>query len=367
MYFKLEVLLNKLAIGFQGQEPLTFAMGDQQGTSVTIRPLTIEEKEKYKGEFLVCTASTEEDPCSDVHVMFERLASNLMPEDFKKLKEKQESDVIDTEGRIQPNHIPALGLFPKQFQEFTSQVHHKLAESIRLTARVIRWRWAIKSSHKPINSTRGVSWSFDNQSWLAMPTDLYLVGGGFEFYFRVSARLHGEMEALIKAGKTEPLGHELFLEAWGLRSGNPRSALIIGMSAAEVGFKQCIGKLVPDAEWLANNAPTPPLDKMLSSYLPLLPAKLRIEGHVLKPSLRIRSAIKKGIEARNHSVHVGSEPPRGDDLEELLLSIRDLLYLLDFYCGFEWALEYIRDEVRAEMVREFGLKSTNPWSTIDLT
>lgn len=175
------------------------------------------------------------------------------------------------------------------------------------------------------------------------------------------------MEAMMNAGDSEPLGHELFLEAWGLRWGNPRSSLIIGMCAAEIGFKQCIGKLVPDAEWLANNVPTPPLDRMLSTYLPLLPAKLKIEGRVLKPSARIRNAIKKGIEVRNRTVHVGSEPPKGEFLEELLLSIRDLLYLLDFYCGFQWALEYIRDEVRAEMVREFGLVFTNPWSTVDLT
>ncbi len=276
----------------------------------TIRPLTIEEKEKYKGELLVCTALTEEEPSSDVRVMFERLGNNQMPEGFKKLKE---NDAIDAEGRIRPNHTPALGVFPEQFQVFTSQVHHKLSELIRLTAKVIRWRWAIKSSHKPINLTRGVVWSFDNQNWLAMPRDIYLVGSvEILFHFRVSPRLHDEMEALIKAGNNEPLGHELFLEAWGLRSGNPRSALIIGMSAAEVGFKQCIGRLVPDAEWLANNAPTPPLDRMLSTYLPLLPAKLRIEGSVLKPSLRIRSAIKKGIEARNHTVHVGSEPPWGE-------------------------------------------------------
>ena len=200
-----------------------------------------------------------------------------------------------------------------------------------------------------------------------MPRDLYYFGGGFEFYFKVSSRLHDEMEALMNAGNSEPLGHELFLEAWGLRSENPRSALIIGMSAAEVGFKQCIGKLVPEAEWLANNCPTPPLDRMLSTYLPLLPAKLRIEEHVLKPSGRIRSAIRKGIEARNRTAHVGSESPKAEFLEELLLSIRDLLYLLDFYCGFEWALEYIRDEVRQEMVKEFGLVTTNPWSTIDLT
>jgi hypothetical protein len=364
MYFKLEVLLNKLVIGFQEQEPLTFAMGDQHGTSVTIRPLTVEEKEKHKGQFLVCVAFTEEEPSSSVHAMFEGLANNLS-DDSKNPKEKQET--IEAEGRTKDKHTPSLSSFPKQFQEFASQVHHKLNESIRGTVRIIRWRRALTGSHNPIASASGVCWSFDNQSWLAMPRDIYLDGVGFDFYFNISVRLHGEMEALIKAGENEPLGHELFLEAWELRSRNPRSALIIGMAAAEVGFKQCIGKLVPKAEWLANNAPTPPLDKMLSSYLPLLPTKLKIEGLVLKPSQRVRSAIKKGIEARNHTVHAGSEPPKGRDLKELLLSIRDLLYLLDFYCGFEWALEYIRDEVRQEMVREFELKSTNPWSTIDLT
>ena len=61
MHFKLEVLLNKLAIGFQEQATLTFFMGDQQGTSVTIRPFTIEEKEKHKGELLMCTALIEEE------------------------------------------------------------------------------------------------------------------------------------------------------------------------------------------------------------------------------------------------------------------------------------------------------------------
>jgi hypothetical protein len=54
-------------------------------------------------------------------------------------------------------------------------------------------------------------------------------------------------------------------------------------------------------------------------------------------------------------------------LKELLLAIRDLLYLLDFYCGFEWALDQIRDEVRQEMVNEFGLKTTNSFSVIELS
>lgn len=355
MYFKLEVLLNKLAIGFQEQEPLTFATDDQQGTSVTIRPLTIDEKQNLKGNFLVCTAFTEEEPSSDVHIMFERLANNLMPE------ENQEK-----EGRARKQLLRSLDLFPMQFQEFASAVHHRLAQSIQLTARVIRWRWAIKTSHKPIHSTWGVSWSFEGQDWRRMP---YTMSGDLEldFSFTVSAKAHDEMERLIKAGEDESLGHELFLEAWELRSNNPRSALIIGMSAAEVGLKQCIGKLVPDAEWLANNVPTPPLDRLLSNYLPMLPAKRKIEGKVLKPSKMIRSAIRKGIEARNASVHVGTEPPQRLELKELLLAIRDLLHLLDFYCGFEWALEQIRDEVRQEMVSEFGLKTTKPFSVIELS
>src|SRR5215213_2408455 len=257
-------------------------------------------------------------------------------------------------------------LFPVQFQEFASAVHHRLVESIRLTARLIRWRWAIKTSHKPIHSTWGVSWSFDGQDWRRMP---YTMSGDleFDFPFPVSAKAHNEMERLIKACENEPLGHELFLEAWELRSNNPRSELIIGMSAAEVGLKQCIGKLVPDAGWLANNVPTPPLDKLLSNYLPMLPAKLKIEGRVLKPSKMIRSAIRKGIEARNASVHIGTEPPKLPELKELLLAIRDLLYLLDFYCGFEWALDQIRDEVRQEMVNEFGLKTTKSFSVIEIS
>jgi hypothetical protein len=180
MHFKLEVLLNKLAIGFQEQEPLTFSIADQD-ISVTIRLLMIEEKEKQQGDLLMCTALTEKEPSTDIRLMFERLRNNRTPEGFKSLKD---NNAIDEEGRIKANYTPALDLFPQQFQEFASELQRKLNEAIRLTARVIRWRWALKSSHKPINSTRGTSWSFDNQTWMRMPTDLHFLGGGFEFFSR---------------------------------------------------------------------------------------------------------------------------------------------------------------------------------------
>jgi hypothetical protein len=362
MYFKLKHVLNKFTFGFKGQEPLSFAFGDNQNTTISFRLLTADEKEKYKRDALLCTAITQEEPSDDVRALFDRLENNLMPEGFKKPKKKNlqatknEYEYIDNEGRIKENHIPPVNLFPQYFQDFESQIHHKLSECIKRATKIIRWRNAIKSSHNPVLFTLGVSWSFDNQHWRGMPHDVYVViGGEIEFYWPVSDELHSQMENLIKAEVEEPLGHELFLEAWHQQTKNPRSALILGIVAAEVGFKQCVGKLVPNAEWLVNHVPSPPLHKMLSEYLPLLPARQTIQGKVLKPPKRILTALNRGVKARNDTIHVGSKPPDSKELEELLLSVRDLLYLLDIYCGFEWAIKHIRYEVQEEMVQEFGL------------
>jgi hypothetical protein len=364
MHFKLEHVLNELAVSFKDQEPLTLAYGDDHNASVMIRPLTAEEKEQYDGEGLMCTAFTEEEPSGDLLTIFERLANNLMPEGFKKPKTtnsafvQDEHEYIDNEGRIKEKHVAPASLFPECYQAFESQLLHKLTERIRHTVKIIRWRKAVNSSHNPVRFTLGMSWSFDGQNWQGMPASIsYRMS--LKLVPSCSPKLQDEIESLIKANVNEPLGHELFLEAWQNREKNPRSALIIGITAAEVGFKQCVGKLVPDAEWLATNSPSPPLVKMLSHYLPTLPTKLKIQDKVLKPPRSIRKALDEGIAARNDTTHAGIAPPKGEELEKLLLSVRDLLYLLDVYCGFEWALNNIRTEVQLEMIEEFGLKTAS--------
>jgi hypothetical protein len=203
-----------LVVGATEGEPLTFATNERQDILVTIRPLTIDEKQKLKGKFLVCTAFTKAEPSTDVHTMFEGLAYNLMPQ------ENQEK-----EQWTRKQLMRSLDLFPRQFQEFVSAVHHRLAESIRLTARVIRSRWAIKSSYRPIHSTWGVSWSFDGQDWRKMP---YTMFG--------DAKAHAEMERLIKAGENEPLGMSCFLRRGGFGA-IIREARGLLVCAAEVGLK----------------------------------------------------------------------------------------------------------------------------------
>lgn len=41
-------------------------------------------------------------------------------------------------------------------------------------------------------------------------------------------------------------------------------------SALETGIKTHISKLSPDTEWLLENLPSPPIDKIFKNYIPLL-------------------------------------------------------------------------------------------------
>lgn len=167
---------------------------------------------------------------------------------------------------------------------------------------------------------------------------------------------------LVEGSTTEPLGHELYREAWQQKTENPRSALVIGLAAAEVGFKQCVSTLTPTSQWLMENVPSPPLVSMVKNYLPLLPTKLKIYGKVLPPPSKLTKAIQKGVETRNKTIHVGNPAPAPEELESLLLAIRDLLYILDYYCGAEWALDNVRPEIRSELL---GIKELVPCDYVD--
>ena len=168
-------------------------------------------------------------------------------------------------------------------------------------------------------------------------------------WLRPSAVSCTEIEKFVREGVTEPLGHELYREAWHQQHENPRSALILGIAAAEVGFKYYVGALVPEAQWLVENVPSPPLGKMLRKYLPTLPAKLTVQGKApLLPSAIVKD-IEEGVELRNKVAHVGTVALTYERLEEILLAIKDLLWILDYYSGFQWALEHVRTETQAAL------------------
>lgn len=87
------------------------------------------------------------------------------------------------------------------------------------------------------------------------------------------------------------------------------------------------------------SAPTPPLVNILSDYLPTLPVALKYKGHVVVPKATLE-VLKKGVLLRNKLAHAETDLKR-ETLREFLGTVLDLLYLLDYFSGHEWAFELI--------------------------
>src|SRR4051794_748089 len=92
-------------------------------------------------------------------------------------------------------------------------------------------------------------------------------------------------------------------EAWRLIDSNPRSALVTCISAIETRVKELVSDLVPETEWLLENLPSPPIDKIIRDYLDQLPTRCTPEGKVFRPNKEVITEIKWGIEQRNRLVH----------------------------------------------------------------
>jgi hypothetical protein len=164
-----------------------------------------------------------------------------------------------------------------------------------------------------------------------------------------------EVQRLVAGRTSEPLGHELLREARTLSNRTPGSALVIAIAAAEVGFKELVADLVPDAQWMMEHVPSPPLELMLREYLPMLPARERINGKVVPPPKRVVDVLQRGVQWRNAVAHRGRIFFDFDDLDTVIDAIHDLLCLLDYYRGQTWSLRHVTVETRAELgVRTSG-------------
>jgi hypothetical protein len=137
----------------------------------------------------------------------------------------------------------------------------------------------------------------------------------------------------------------LFREAWSQIGTNPRSALVIGVTAAEVGLKRLIATLVPGTDWLMQEIQVPPLGKMLRKFLPTLQLKAkRVDGGPITPPRHLIRQIEEAVEHRNKVVHAGAPPPPRQELAAMLRAVSDLLWMCDIYLGEHWAGKHISTE-----------------------
>jgi len=300
-------------------------LGGPGEVSVKLRNATVEERriEKSLGAQspkLFCYATSRREPDDAVHAMFKSVSRGELPKGGVVPKDEEwiyyglpEPDVgpgADPPPPLpdplpQPQAPPQLRWMPPQFKDFFSDVQDELHEAVRRTVSAFRWRGAIKGPHNPL-STADIEWSFDGKTWESFKDDGSgrMIRVGDSTTVRVTDKVRGDVETIISHGIPEPIGHELFREAWALRHSSPRSALVIGVAALEAGVKDCITDFVPEAKWLVEKGPSPPVLAMLTKYLPTLPAST-FDGKISPPPKALRKTIDEAVQIRNRVAHVG--------------------------------------------------------------
>jgi hypothetical protein len=248
------------------------------------------------------------------------------------------------------------------YRSFIMDLHREIDTTASDIFNTMRWRLGIDGGpHRLISCPASMRWQDDSTE---MTQDAYgflehaIPIGISEFAFPQSQELSfGEqnrraVEKLLATEAVQPLHHDLFREAWQNRNVNPRSSLVIVIASLETAVKATICELQEPLRWVFEKLVSPPVDKLLREYIPQLPAQNKLNGRVRRPPTHIITTIKKGIEQRNHLVHGREEDFSVADLQHLFLAIRDVLYLLDYYRGHDWAVDRIRSEVVNQLLGE---------------
>jgi hypothetical protein len=254
----------------------------------------------------------------------------------------------EIDGVIEGDRLSATKIKPDALKFIDDILLNLLSPCLRSTIIILNWTHGLDSLPDPFGTSSG-SYSEDGERWfgisLARSIGLDLSSATHTIYAR-NIRVD-DVRSKVEAGAEEPLGRQLFREAWSLMGTNPRSALVIGVAAAEVGLKRLIGTLIPAANWLVQEIQTPPVRKILHDFLPTLPIKARrLDGGPITPPRTLIREIERAVKHRNKIVHVGAPPPAKDELAKMLIAISDLLWLCDVYTGEHWATKHVSLETK---------------------
>ena len=197
-------------------------------------------------------------------------------------------------------------------------------------ARLLRWRAGLDFQAIGVHQDY---LSLDGNTWLALSVARSATLTIIQLFPAMSEEITKEIIQQYEAGGDEPLAHQLFNDAWNLRYTNPRASLVIAVAAAEVGLKKVIGLIVPDAQWLLEEIPAPPIGKILRKYIPMLKVKSHITGKQIVPPSTLINKLEEAATARNKIVHIGQKAPEPKELLEMLEEIRDFMWVCDMYRG----------------------------------
>jgi hypothetical protein len=340
------VLTYVLADAFTGlRERPMFTLPGEATVVLALEQVDEDPRDPSKS-VVILTATVDLEPPPKTQRALRQLAAGELPDGTK----ASAARIGDSDDDPSP---PRFDELPGSLREFSRELSDVLASALVRTYEVIRWRYDIHGMPRPYSS-RGIQWSDDLAAWHHFPGETSIHVSMHRTGTPLDAERADKVDALLKAGTEEPLAHYMLREARVSFGRQNVSALVMAMAAAEIGLKQLISQLVPGATWLAENAPTPPIVRMLIEYVPLLP-RVQTDPPLVPPPISILDALRKGVTMRNSAAHVGARALDHDDVEEVMEAVQDLLWLFDYYAGHRWALEHLSHEKKVEM----GLREPN--------
>ena len=345
MYFRLRCFVSGLRLEAVEDSQLSFTVNSPPVTVCLQKPDTSESSRAD----CVAVSTAERRTNKRVLAAFESMSQDKVPSGSIDLENGSWGGYLNEDGTL--NHKTRLPLstelLPDFLQTFINDIRTQLYGAVRKVVDTTRWRMAVLGAPDPITSAwRSAEWSLDGKSWFVLPASMSIVIRGTP-KLRIDDEASDSLQALVES-PSELTGHTCFQEAWELREKHTRSSLLTGIAALELGLKDFAMEMNPETDWV--HAPSRPVVELLTNYLPTVKARADINGKVVPPPLLILASLKKGVSIRNGVAHSPkAATPKAKTVEEILLAVQDVLWLLDYYRGHRWAWMYIRDTTKIQL------------------
>ena len=263
-------------------------------------------------------------------------------------------DAVDS-GAVVGEYLPTEGggflfdAYPAEMQSFLLAETTSMMRSLQSAFGIVRWRYFDDIGDGAEFGSRVVMWSTDGVGWHGLRLSMSLKGS-LEPQLRLQESVGEALEALVYQGAQEPLGREIWHVA---TTADPRTAVILAVTAVEVELKRLIGDCVPSSDWLVTNLPTPPIVKIIEEYLPTIIAM----SPETAPPRWLTQNLKTAVRRRNTFTHGGAESKDRwsspgllpEEVAKHLAATSDLLWLFDLYRGHAWVMDYLSEETKAAL------------------
>jgi hypothetical protein len=296
MHFRLRYVLDGMSLGLDEGEGLNFPYGGDHRVVLRMFEQVVDGRKT-----LLCEGLSQREVKKSVQDAFERATAGT---------------ALDSTHRA-------------FFNEVLSELHDYMLPTVK----ILRWRCSVMDT--PISPFRDgkEAYSFDGAAWRETPRYAvsFRISFGHPQKSKISETICKEIVRLVGQGASESFERTMFREAWNLRETYPKATLVIGVAAAEIGFRHLVGKVGGRKGILT----------LLTKYWPQ-PSPIPVVGGIqIKPSPTLLSILRSGIHKRDAVVHNGAAAPDRDELRDILWGISQLLWIWDFYSGHAWALEHI--------------------------